>query len=321
MNKKNLRFVSLFAVVMVLVLGGILGYRHFNDEQTFRGQHTFAQVRDNLKSLDKIVLTTPKSGVITIYRKNDFWHFKEASDYFVNIETLSDLYAMVNNSVIISVQKATPEMLEKYQLLTQEENSDGQYQGTEVAVYDNEEVLLSDIILGKRVEDNEAYVYARRKGKPYVYVVSNIGRFSGENQAWIPYPLFQIDGQFINSIEWNGLKITRQQLKKKSPTAMHIKNIINSLSSLDYQGIVKKDDFFQNSQNAVPKEIQFNMNGGIIYKFRIYYVDDEYWLAVDVLADTIAYKDIKSLISENQKYFENWLFQLFYDDGELFYNE
>lgn len=321
MNRKSLKIVSLFILIVIVVLSGVLLYRKYTDAERVRGQYTFANVRQDIKDIGKIVLTTPASGEVTIYRAGDTWRFKEASDYFVNMKMLSNFYTMVNGSVIISVQKAMPDLLKHHNLLAAGESENGENMGTEVAVYNSEGALLDDIIIGERNDENAAYVSARPKGKNYIYTISNVGRFSGAAQAWIPYPLLQITNPHINSIETDNVKLDRRQLTKLTYDSVRIGKMMDVLTFLNYQGIVKKTDFFANVGAVSPKEIKFNMIGGLVYVFRIYYVDDYYWLTIDLAADQIAHKEIIPFVRDNQKYFSDWAFQLFDEEGEILYEE
>ncbi|MBO6281073.1 MAG: DUF4340 domain-containing protein [Alphaproteobacteria bacterium] len=321
MNKKNLKIVVIFIFIMFIALGGVLWYRYVTNTERMRGQYTFTRVRQEIKNIGKIVMTTPRSGTVTVYRDHDVWRFKEASDYFVNMKMLSNFYTMINGSVITSVQKAPSELLKKHNLLAAEESDNGDGEGTEVAVYDNDGQLLDDIILGDRDSNDETFVFARPKGKNYIYVVSNIGRFSGEAQAWIPYPLLQVLNQHIESIDVDGVSLNRQQLTKLTYDSIRIRKMLDCLAFLNYQGIAKKDDFFASAKDVRPKQIIFNMIGGLIYVFRIYSVNGDYWLGIDLKTASLAHKEIAPFVENNQKYFSDWVFQLFDDEGEILYEE
>jgi len=321
MNKQSLKIVLVFISAVLVTLGSVLLYRYATDIERMRGRYTFEHVRQDIKNVGKIVMTTPYSGTVTVYRDSDTWRFKEASDYFVNMKMLSNFYTMINGSVIISVQKASPELLKYYSLLSVSESENGDGEGTGVAVYDSEGKLLDDIIIGRRDDGDEAYVMARPKGKNYIYVVSNIGRFSGAAQAWIPYPLLQVSNQYINSIETDGIKLGRQQLAKLTYDSVRIGKMADVLAFLNYQGIAKKEDFFATVKDAQPKKIIFNLIGGLVYVFHVYYVNDYYWAEIDLAADPIAHKETGPFVKENQKYFADWVFQLFDEEGEILYGE
>lgn len=321
MNKKSLKIVFLFVFVSVIILVGILGYQRLMNEENLRGQYTFAQVKENIKDLSKITMTTPRSGVINIYRQGDFWRFKEASDYFVNMDMLSHFYEMINNSVITSVEKGTNDSLKQNNLLSEAESERGVGQGTEVAIYNSKGKLLSNIIIGKRIDVDSEYVFARRKNGKYIYKISDVGRFSGEAPAWIPYPLLQIEDSYLDNVEMDGEVFSHQQLMRLPLRSSRVRKVLQSVAFVDYQGIVKKEDFFASAQNLTVKEIKFNMVGGFGYVLHIYKTNEYYWLEVTLVANSLAHPAVGPFVKDNQQYFSEWVFQLYDDQGELLYGE
>lgn len=321
MNKKSLKIVSLFAFVLVVILLGVLGYRKLTNEENLRGQYAFAQVKNDIKDLNKITMTTPRSGVINIYRQGDFWHFKEASDYFVNMDMLSHFYEMINNSIVASVEKGTDELLKRNDLLSEEESEGGVGQGTEIAIYNSRDELLSHMIIGKRVDADNDYVYARKKDGRYIYKISDVGRFSGEAPAWMPYPLLQIEAAYLDNVEMDGKVFSHQQLMRQPFRSSRVRKVLHSVAFVDYQGIVKKEDFFASAQNLALKEIKFNMIGGFGYVLHIYKTNEYYWLEVTLVANSLAHPAVGPFVKDNQQYFSDWVFQLYDDQGELLYGE
>ena len=321
MNKKSLKVVTLFVFVLAVILLGILGYRRVTNEENLRGQYTFAQVKEDIKDLSKITMTTPRSGVINIYRQGDFWRFKEASDYFVNMDMLSHFYEMINNSVIASVEKGTDDLFKKNDLLSEGESENGVGQGTEIAIYNSKEELLGNIIIGKRVDVDSDYVFARRKDGKYIYKISDVGRFSGEAPAWMPYPLLQIEASYLDNVEMDGEVFSYQQLMKLPFRSSRVRKVLNSVAFVNYQGIVKKEDFFASAQNLTSKEIKFNMVGGFGYVLHIYKTNEYYWLEVTLIANSLAHPAVGPFVKDNQQYFSDWVFQLYDDQGELLYGE
>ena len=103
MNKKYIRRAFVFLCFAVLVFVAALWYRNGIEAGQVRGKYAFIQTRNNIRSLQRIQMTTAESGEINVYRKGEDWHFKEAKDYFINVNRLADFYNMVNNSLVEGV--------------------------------------------------------------------------------------------------------------------------------------------------------------------------------------------------------------------------
>lgn len=319
MSKRSLKLIILFIFLTLVVLGSVLFYQKATNEQNLRGTYTFAAARQNIKSIAKIVFKTPQFGNVTIYRKDSAWHFKEAGDYFINTDMLRIFYAIVSKSVIVSVTPVTTDILKENNLLSAEESKDGEGEGTEIAVYDNEGKLLNEIIINKG-SDNNDYAVARKKGSMYMYVISRVGYFSGAPSAWIPYPLLSVQQQYLKSVSLRDKLYTAEELKHFNNEAEKVNKIVETAAFVDYQGIVKKDDFFASLPKlAQPREIRFNMIGGFVYIFRIYKLDESYWLRVELANDAVAHAGVPPFVDEYQKYFSDWVFELFDENGEIFY--
>ena len=319
MSKRSLKLIILLVVLTTVILSAVLFYRKATDEQNLRGTYTFAAARQNIKSIAKIVFKTPQSGDVTIYRKENAWYFKQAGDYYANTDMLTIFYAIVGKSVIVSVMPATKDILKENNLLSAEESKDGAGEGIEISIYDNEGKLLNEIIMNN-VSNSNDYALARKKGSMYMYVISGVGYFSGAPSAWIPYPLLSVQPQYLKSISLEDKVYTAEELKHFNNEAEKVSKIVETAAFIDYQGIVKKDDFFASLPKLIqPREIQFNMIGGFIYIFRIYKLDEGYWLQVELANDPVAHTGVPSFVTEYQKYFSDWVFELFDENGEIFY--
>lgn len=319
MSKKSLKLIILLVILTAVLLGAVLFYRKATDEQNLRGTYTFAAARQNIKSIAEIVFKAPQYGDVTIYRKDNAWYFKQAGDYFANTDMLAIFYAIVGKSVIVSVMPATKDILKENNLLSAEESENGVGEGTEITIYDNEGKLLDEIIMSN-VSDNTDYALARKKGSLYMYVISGVGYFSGAPSSWIPYPLLSVQPQYLKSISFEDKVYTIEELKHFNNEAEKVNKIVETAAFIDYQGIVKKEDFISSLPSAVqPREIRFHMIGGFIYIFRIYKLDESYWMQVELANDSVAHTGVPSFVAEYQKYFSDWVFELFDENGEIFY--
>ena len=106
MNKKYIRWASIFLGIAALLFGGALWHQRHITAGQVRGQFAFEQTRNNIRQLAEIQMTTAEGGQVSIYHKDGDWFFKEAKDYFINVHSLVEFYNMANNSLIEAVRPA-----------------------------------------------------------------------------------------------------------------------------------------------------------------------------------------------------------------------
>ncbi len=318
MFNKYWKIITVSTVLLTSLTAYSLWYIKQKAGLNLRGQYIFSQTKENISTLQKIKLTTPDTGEINIYLKDDgVWHFAEAADYFVNPEQLSAFYYMINNAVITAIDKNSD--FTKTELLIPSSAS-RQGEGTLVETYDSDGNLLDKIIIGKTLADND-YHFARNPKYPYTYTISSVRGFSGNADAWIPFPLIQLPVNALENIKLTEDTLSAQTLQTYLPRSLKLRKFVSSLTYLGYTGIAYKKDFNEDFSDVTPHQITVETSLGLIYVLNIYKPEpDEYWLTVKLEHTKIPQKDVIKFVQENQKYFENWIFNLDTAQGKLLYN-
>lgn len=315
MKSKYLYWLGCFCgFVLVFAVAAFL-YLQYHEGRNVRGQYTFVHTRQNINRLSKITLISRDSGEMNIVRQGDTWIFKEANDYFANVEMLAEFYKMVNNSIILTVDDETAP--EKYGLQL---NTKGvpEY-AIIVRTYDDNGDLLDDIVLSK-IYDDKRNRYARLTNRPYVYTVNNAARFSGMAESWLPYPLLNIRPETIDSLEWHDTFYNHQNFENLLQTSAEGREVVRSLQFVEYQGLVPVMDFIKAYPQARAQNIRVITTVGLVYDMQVFYVENSYWLRVVLASAKIARKAVPDFIRNNQKYFDRWLFQLTDEQGALLYH-
>ena len=318
MNKKYLLFVTLFVLLAAAVLGGSHLYRHYKNEANVLGKYTFAQTRKNIRRLSHIRLTTAQNGTVNLYRQGEFWHFKEAADYFINTDSLANFYNMVNNSLIMTAQPAGKKTMADARLLMPNDKNT-QQTGTRIETFDGDEQLLDDVVIGAMLQEGE-YRFARKADGAYIYTVSHIGTFDGHPQSWIPYPLLNIKDDMIGALVIDGKYLDRQLIDDIKPHLPFIRKLTEALNFLNYGGIAAQKDFFKTYPDIKPQTVKVLTPIGLNYVLNIYFADDTYWLTIHLQMNKIARKEVGAFVGENQKYFKDWIFQLNDEQGSALYD-
>lgn len=312
MNKKLLIWAFCFAFAAALFCGGAWVYQHSKNNALVRGEFAFAETRNNLKRLGHVQMITPDSGEINLYRRDGLWYFKEAKDYFVNVERLADFFKMMNTAMVERVIDENVNEIHQNGLEPQS--------GTILKTYDLDGKLLDDVIIGKRTDKNSAFVRSTKTPK-YFYIVSSVGAFSGQPMDWVPYPLLSIEHNLIHFLVINGRKLNRAKVEERILRSPAMRRLILALQYMDYVGLINRKDLLEDKTITPEKKtIKVGVVGGLIYDMDIYRVKGTYWIGITLRADKIARREVRPFVEQNQKYFSDWLFQLDNEQGKILFD-
>lgn len=314
MLKKQLLWTSGIIILLFFILGGVFCYQIMQSSQSARGQYTFKNTRQNIGKLTGIKINTPQNGEINVYLRNGTWYVEEAKNYYVNSQAIADFFSMVNNSLIISQQKNFAANFPSNSLLSESESTNLLGMGTQIKTYDARGNLLDDVIIG-RPAANGGYRFARQKMSADQQIVSSADKFSGLVIDWLPQPLLQIDRSLVKKIDFNGQVFDANQLDYLWHNSELVKDFFAELSNISYQGIIYRDEFAPDAQRITPQHFRIIMLGGLIYDIKIYEVEENYFMSVELDSERVAHKDVFPFIEENQKYFDEWLFMLLPETG------
>ena len=311
MNKKYIAGVILFVLLALFLLGGAWLYSRNKEGSNLRGKYTFAVSRDKINYLGGIKIVSPENGEISIYRLADgSWRFKEAKEYFVNEDMLSAFFKMIKSSIILSTVEREGGLAEKNNLTAE--------RGTVLKTYDYEGKLLDDVILGKQIEGNQAWL-SKADNESYVYTVSEVNGVFDLPQNWLPYPLLSIETAAIKSVTAGGEKTDYNELGRKIKHSAAWRDLVRSLNFLEYYGLTFKSDLADLPDYAQIRRIDVKMLNGMIYKLTAIYVDDSYWIVISMDAGNIFMAEAAELASRAYRYYADWVFRLSDEQGRTFF--
>lgn len=312
MNKKYLWYATIFVILAALLCGAVWFYQSSQAPVLVRGDYAFATTKNNLKHIGRIQMITPEDGEINIYRRSGLWYFKEAKDYFANVERLSTFFKMVNEALIERVENVSDIDIER--MMLDDEST------TILRTYDADNRLLDAVALGARFDKDSIYIRPE-KYKDIAYLIGPAGAFSGHPMDWVPYPLLTIDYNYIDKMIIRGHKLNREKIEDRIIRSPAMRRFILALKYMDYLGLVYKEDILNDKELPVNMHpIEVIMDDGLIYEFKVYEVYDSYWLAITLKADKISRLNVSKFIEQNQKYFDKWLFQLNDEQGKILFS-
>ncbi len=306
MNKKYFTAVLLFVLSALVCFAGAVVYYQNQESAQVRGHYALAQLRAQIPLMAHISITTPQNETVSLYRQGDYWHFREAADYYVNNDTLAAFYEFVNNSTILDVVPATDEQISRLKL------------GTQIIITDDAKQVLAHFWLGQKA-NIDGTIDMLPQNSQYIYRVSRAKTFFGAVAAWIPMPLLQFDGARITGIDFNDEYINGEVLAEVKQEFDFMRKLSDVLAFTLYDGIVQKQNFETAYPEIKPQTLKVHIVGGLIYRLQIYEADNSYWLAVDVSTERIARKEAVLAAQSLQRFYADWLFELNTEQGPILY--
>ena len=312
MSKKYFLIALIFICITFVAGGAAWMHQHFQNNLYTGGEPTFARTKAKISHLGKIVISAPNSSSITLYRQDGIWYFKEAKDYFANLGQLNDLLNMINDSEIILSEEATDRALKKYDLNEQS--------GILIQTYNLDDKLIDELIIGKKNKDKTCYARSTQT-EQYIYRISSCGVFSADAADWVPFPLLSLEYHLFERVKSTENEFKYGEISRQIIKSVDMRRLILTLGALDYQGIMFKEEFTNNSDLSVKtRKLEVEMVDGLVYIFTIYNIDGDYWLDLEMKQGIVANKSVKSFIENNRKYYDKWLFQLDPYQGKILFN-
>ena len=311
MNKKYFVFAFIFVCLTLTLSWVAREYARRNEDLSSSGTATFDRTKSKLSYLGHIRINSAEGGEINLYRREGLWRFKEAKDYFANHGQLNNLFEMFNSSIIISATTADEKGLKKHGL--------DDANGVLLQSYSLDNTLLEQIIIGNKTKQNTCYARIPEKTDVY-YQISNCLLFSANAGDWLPYPLLALPHHLIKSIKTPDFVASHDEINDKIIESVSIRHIILALGSLDYQGIIYKDEMPDEKEIPIEtRPVEVEMANGLLYLLNIHKIADEYWVEIQLKTGKVTRKSVLQFIEKNQQYFDKWLFKLDDYDGRLLF--
>ena len=306
MNKRYFMAVLLFVLSALVCFVGAVVYYQNQESAQVRGHYALAQLRAQIPLMAHISITTPQNETVSLYRQGDYWHFREAADYYVNNDTLAAFYEFVNNSTIVDVVPATDEQISRLKL------------GTQIIITDDAKQVLAHFWLARKA-NVDGTIDMLPQNSQYIYRVSRAKTFFGAVAAWVPMPLLQLDNTRITGIDFNEEYINGEVLAEVKQEFDFMRKLSDVLAFTLYDGIVQKQNFETAYPEIKPQTLKVHVSGGLIYRLQIYAADNSYWLAIDVSTERIARNEAVLAAQSLQRFYADWLFELNAEQGPILY--
>ena len=315
MSKKYLFLVISLVICSLCCLWASYQYLDKQKELNVRGQYTFIKTLENMESLSAVRLISPQGREINIYYDNGVWKMKEAAGYFISPEMLKKLYNMFNNSIITDIFPADHAISRNLTAYTQAKEKDSAT-GMQIKTFSSDGSLLDDVIIGGENKHLKQH-YAKYTNGKASYLISSAGGIMANATLWLPSPLLRIDYILVNGLQIGDKKVAEDDLDTLIMNSPSLQKTFYALQHIDFQDIIRSEDFFKAYPDIQAKEIVFYLRDGLRFELKLYYEENTYFLQIKADTELVSKRRAASFVREHKKFYDGWIFVIDDTIGKL----
>ena len=309
MPKMMIKSSLYVATASLLLMFAALLFIDWKFPQQSDGQLVFAETYSAIGKLDRIKLVTP-FDTITLEQKDGFWTVKELNNYFADTGTVNRLLSDINNSTFYSRQN--------YSAADAEADLLSEKNGVLVQTYAGDK-LLDSVIVGKAVADDR-YHFVRRAKKQEIWLADGIFKLPMEKTSWILQPIAEFQVDSVESVDFEGIKLSRDNVHQMFGASSRQENAVKSLLSLTSvimaEDVIKEESFVADNypQRRLIKLTSFE---GLIAEYALFSDANEDWLKINLSTAPLAKSRVSDYIREHRIFYDGWYFKIPAVQGEM----
>lgn len=278
-----------------------------------KGNYFFNTTRNhpNISSIE--IKFNDLNKQITINKKDDLWHIKEADDYFVSFSKINTLVSLIRNTIIFRADK-----IKDNKIPFSKENT------ITITSFDNHGNIVEQSIVAKKTDKNK-YHYALLNNDGFLYQINGNFDISSNTIDWLQMPILKIkkdEYKIIKSNKFHVFKSYKDGDFKDVNTGIVVSYIMNLINNFWYLSAIDVKHSVNFSINEYKKinSYEISLFSGIIYYISIYNKNNEYWLSIRLNKGKLSSKEGIMQIEENESLYKGWYFKLPPDKGEIISN-
>ncbi|MBR5599335.1 MAG: hypothetical protein IKW39_04765 [Alphaproteobacteria bacterium] len=308
---KHTKIISLLLLLTLPLL--FLGIKLNNNRVMLlsKGSYFFDKTR-NSSDVSMIVIKFDDNKSITISKKNDLWHIKEADDYYVSFAKINTLVSLIRNTIIFRadpIKKSNPLLKNK---------------GITIQSFNNNMEIIDEAFIFEKHNNNKNH-YALLNGDNFLYQINGEFNISSNPMEWVQMPILKISNKEIQAIRCDKFNVYRKNERdafissETQGNINHIDSFINNLWYLVSNKIYHFVNFKSNEYKKV-RQYEVELFNGIIYKIIFYKKDASYVVNVTIDKKLIMSKDAANWLEENSVLYHGWFFEIDSDKGDILAN-
>ena len=304
----HLKFVGLLLCISIPLMFFAFNRSAENMHAISRGNFFFEKTRQN-NDIKSITLRFANGQIITFVQKGNFWHIKEADDYYASFAKLNTLVKLIRDAVIYRADLLSKKEIEKY-------TGNGLY----MQIKDSNEQIIDDAFIMSKTENNKLH-YATLNHDNFLYQITQDFELSSYPMDWVQMPLLAIAYDQIKFLKTDNFKVYRSydvEPLKSMETDIEVPQIRSLVNNFWYLSAsdIKHAVHFNRDKYKLIKTFEISTLNGLIYTITIFSGNNEYWFNIQLDHDQILSAQSMRLLEENVMLYDGWFFKIKNDLAE-----
>jgi len=320
MNSRTIKIAAGIAFCSLLLVVFSL-FRIYRGEQSlFVGNLVFSNSEFNENKIKEIIIR--RAGeTVTLIPDGDFWHVKEADNYYAAFDLIRRLYDNFRDSRFTSRKNELPSSVTGLRPASFPSEKDE----TDIIVLGKDEKELNHIVIGSRSGKDNLW-YARLPTVADTFTVSGLYIFPDELKYWTQQPLVALKMKDLQAVSIEESKVSRRESSLpfvifqdgKMQRQVQLEAIERTLLYLAYDKVLSAQNF-DDTLYPERRNLSFTLFSGLIYSLDIFTDNHEFWVKLTLLTTTLPTTETNDYIRHNAFLYDGWFFKLPESTGRLLY--
>ena len=308
---KNLKLIIISVIAVAVFAFVAFRFVSWQQNSRYQGKLVFAASYDAAAKINRVVITNV-AETIELKQHNNYWQLPAYDNYYADFKLIKSFFDTMNSGTYLLPLSNTKSKLAMMGLQNpQTTKSDA---GILVQTF-ADDVLVDAVIIG--IKDSEkGYFVARRADSNYVWLIDGDYDIPFMVKQWLPTPLLNIPANAVEMLSIDGKLLSRsmstENFHDKYGVTINISWLLQSLSALNVTDVIAAANFDKKyPDSALVKIYDITTFYGLRFELNFYETSDQQiWLAVKLLPDTIALKSVNNYIEDNSFLYDGWYFKL-----------
>ena len=303
--------IFIIAAVAVVIALAVFTYFRFSSPEQVQGQLVFNRTFDNGAKVNKILIDSV-NGSIELNQKDGYWRIGNYDNYYADFTAVKQFMDMLNSSIY--VMEVPPAQDQKDNVALQDPLKQKEFAGFLVRTYAGDKELDA-VIIGLRASE-KGYFFARRQDSDKVWVISWNNEIPSVAQDWLPSSIMDIPTSAVQSLSIDNRSLTRQVSMQgftdRFGAVIDINWLLYNLTSFAIDDIMSQKEFAKKYPDTDIKKIyDITTFYGLVFEIIFYDTgNDEAWVSIKLLADTLPKAAVYDYIKDNSFLYEDWYFSV-----------
>ena len=311
MNRKNLVWLTVAAVVVIVLAFFVAQQRISETRPAAGGGRMFDGLIDNVNSVSTIKVNNGKEG-FTISRSEENWGIVEKSGYPVQYKLVKEVILGVAGLDLVAAKTKDPTRHNVLGLDVPGAVDAGGAVG--LTLIDEKDTVLADLLVGNTIRAGDPRRYVRRPNEDQTWLGSGGVDVGREPLDWVETILTQIRHDRIRRVEYTDSMGDRAVLERQDrsgfkftyldiPDGMRslppskINTISGTLAFLNFKDVRKEVDFDFGGDTVI--ETIFTTWDGLVVQVSTVEADGQHWAKFDAKFDEALTEPVDPPIGTN----------------------